>query len=93
MPQYPERIGLQYGRQLGKHTYLLVKSLVVFGLACHLGTLETIFCVPSVHGAHEVGYLPLFGIVAPEPLCFSSPSAFWCIGVVRIHPLQWHDMY
>ena len=51
--------------------YPLAKGLMAFGLVCHLGTLEAIFHDPSVHGAHKVGYLPLFDIVAPEPLCFS----------------------
>ena len=62
------------------------------GFVCHLGTLETIFYDPSVHEAHEVGYLPLFDLVAPKHLCFRSPSAFWCVGVVRVHPLQWPAM-
>ena len=49
-------------------------------------------CDLSVHGAHEDGYLPLFDIAAPEPLCFRSPSAFWCGGVVRVRSLQWDAM-
>ena len=92
MPQSPERLGFQYRGQLGKHTYPLAKGLVVFGFVCHLEVLQTIFYDPSVHGAHEVGYLPLFDLVAPDPLFFRSPSAFWCRGVVRVHPLQWPAM-
>ena len=37
MPQCPERIGFQYGGQLGKHMYPLAKGLVEFGIVCHLG--------------------------------------------------------
>ena len=55
--------------------------------------IKTISHNPSVHGAYEVDYWPLFDIVAPEPLCFRSPSAFWCVGVVWVHFLQWHAMY
>ena len=69
--------------------YLLAQGLVALGLVCHLGTLETIFHDPLVHGVYKVGYLPLLDIVAPEPLCLRSPSAFWCGGVVRVRPLQW----
>ena len=54
--------------------------------------LKSIFYDPSVHNAHEVGYLPLFDFVAPEHQCFKSPSAFQCKGVVRIRPLQWPAM-
>ena len=72
--------------------YPLAKDLVVFGFVCHLETLETIFGDPLVHDAHEVGYLPLFDLVAPEALCFRSLSAFWCGGAVRVHPLQWYAM-
>ena len=93
MSQYPERIGFQYGGQLRKHMYLLAKGLVVFRLVYHLGILETIFNDPLVHGTHEAGYLPLFDIVTPEPLCLRSPSAFWCGGFVRVYPLQWYAMY
>ena len=86
--QCPERVGFQYRGQFGKHMYPLAKSLVAFGFVCYLGTLETIFLDPSVHSAHDVSYLPLSGLVAPETLYFRSPSAFWCGGVVRVCPLQ-----
>ena len=68
--------------------YPLAKGLVAFGFVCNLGVLATIFHGPSVHGVYEVRYLPLFDLVAPEPLCFRFPSAFWCGGVVRVCPLQ-----
>ena len=51
---------------------------------------KAIFHDPLVHGAHEINYLPLFDIVAPGPLCFRSPSEFWCGGIVRVCPFQWH---
>ena len=38
MSQCPERIGFQYGGQLGKHMYPLVKGIVAFGFVCHMGT-------------------------------------------------------
>ena len=60
---------------------------------CTMWELKTIFHDPSVHGAHEVNYLPLFDILAPKPLYFRSPSAFWCWGVVKVYPLQWHSMF
>ena len=85
-PQFLERIGFQYRGQLRKNIYLLAKVLVAFGLVCYLGTLKTIFHDSSVHGAHEFGYLLLFDIVTPEPLCFRSLLAFWCMGVIRVHP-------
>ena len=64
-PQCPERKRFQYRGQLGGHMYPLARGLVAFGFVCHLGILETIFHDPSVPVAHEVGNLPLFGIVAP----------------------------
>ena len=72
MPQRPEGIGFQYEGQLGKYMYPLARGLVAFGFVCHLVTLETIFHDPSVHSAHEVGYLPLFNFVAPEHFYFRS---------------------
>ena len=79
--QCPERIGFQYGGQLGKHMYLLVaKGLVAFGIICYLGTLETIFCNPSVHGAHEVGYLSMFASLLPLSLCDSGPLQHSSVG-------------
>ena len=75
-PQCPERIDLQYGGQLGKHMYSLAKGLVEFRFLCHLGTLETIFHDPSVHGSYKVGLLLLFDLITTEHLCFRSPSAF-----------------
>ena len=49
--QCPERIGFQYGGQLGKHIYPLAKGLVAIVLVCHVGALETIFHDP-MHDAH-----------------------------------------
>ena len=52
--QCPEKIGFQYGGQLGKHMYPLARALWYLELFV-IWELKIIFHNHSVHGAHKVG--------------------------------------
>ena len=86
MPQCPERIGFQYGGQLGKHMYLLVKGLVAFGFVCCLGT-ENYFPWSLSAWCIWGWLLASVGLCCPWAFVFQVPFSILVWGSCKGSPL------